>query len=81
MMNSTKCLGDLGRQCKNCAFFANDGFERYGTCHRYAPKPVVYDLKDAGEMCIHQPAIWPAVEPHEFCGEFVADTPIPTTND
>ena len=71
MMESTEILGGQGRQCKNCAFFVNHGFEDRGTCQRYAPKPIVYDLKDESNMCVIQPAIWPAVEYHEFCGEFV----------
>lgn len=72
MMESTDFLGNPGRQCQNCIYFGNE-FKSSGTCHRHAPRPVVYDYKDGDKMCIHQPTIWPSVGPREFCGEFVED--------
>ena len=71
MMESTTILGTEGQQCKNCIFFVEDDQEHFGDCHRHAPKPVVCDQKDYGNMSIHQPTIWPMVCRYEFCGEFV----------
>ena len=80
MMESTNMLGGLGRQCKNCVYFGLD-FKDSGTCHRHAPKPVVFDYKDSAEMCIHQPTIWPEVNSHEFCGEFLDEAQFHSFNE
>lgn len=54
--------------CENCLYFSP--LFTKGTCRRYAPSPIM----DPNSI-IKGYAIWPTVDPNDFCGEWVEIPP------
>ena len=53
-------------RCDTCKFWdkTNDSL---GSCHRYAPKPVVKETTESRARCA---VAWPRTKAREWCGEW-----------
>lgn len=59
------------RACKICIFHVKEPKETNGTCRRMPPQLVVVPQQDAlGRTGIATVAMFPAVQPDAWCGEF-----------
>lgn len=62
-----------GRRCYKCKFFHGHKSDKYGECHRYAPRPLLADWihTQSDDFSRVKVTVWPAVVPTDDCGEFL----------
>lgn len=54
----------MARECESCRFYYSD--QHSSECRRYAPRCLIVTA-----TIEHDPlAMWPAVEPDDWCGEY-----------
>jgi hypothetical protein len=53
-------------RCGTCKFWDQTN-ESLGSCHRYAPRPIVKEITESRTGCR---AVWPKTKAREWCGEW-----------